>query len=724
MSDTGGSFSPRIIDSLLNAVVIVEDQGRVLYANQAVEHLLGWRVDRLFGEPILDMVPERFRPAYWLAFNRLIGSNPPRASYAPSRVVMQRADGSELPVDLGVFLVVPETGPRLMIAVLWDVSDRIDIDRYQRVSDELVAFLAGAAGTTAAIVPELLSIVARGMDFELATAWRWDGKSELLRCDYVWYESDTYQAMVAASTGMTVRAGEDLAGSVLRSDEPVWHLDLSASAPSERHQAIVHDGLHTAFVFPLRVRERLFGVIELFTRSHRHPDPPLNTAVADVGAKLGEFIERLELEAQRSELIDRLEQSQRHQEFLLRANRALAGARNFGDSVERLATVALPTLGDICLVDVVSPTGRLERLAAVHADPAHQSETDELVRYSPDPEGSHPAARAVRTGQSQWSTEMGDEFMRSTTQSDQHLTLTRALSFESYVSVPLLADSKAIGALTVIAAGSGRQFGQEELNLAESLASQVASVIERARVFEEQSTISHLLQHSLLPGSLGELPGIRTAARYVAASEVAEVGGDFYDAVRLDDHRMALAIGDVQGHDMTAATVMGGLRSAIRAYLLTTQNPAEVLQLVDDYAIAESNTRLATTCLAVIDIDRRTIDVASAGHPLPYLVHQGSPAGPLTVRPSRPLGVGGGEFVFARHALPPAGTVVFFTDGLIDEGRSGADGRLRTLASLLDQSLSEDPEDVADSILRRLTVAGSSDDDLAMLVAQWSLPTA
>ena len=465
MSDTGGPFSPRIIDSLLNAVIIVDDQARVLYANLATEELLGWQVDRLFGEPIVAMVPERFRSVYLAAFNRLIGSSPPRASYAPGRVVMQRVDGSELPVDLGVFLVVPEAGPRLVITVLWDVSDRIDIDRYQRVSDELVAFLAGASGTTAAIVPELLSIVARSMDFELATAWRWDEDAELLRCDYVWYESDSYQTMVAASTGMTVRAGQDLAGSVLRSDEPVWHLDLSTSAPSARHQAIVADGLHTAFVFPLRARERLFGVIELFTRSHRHPDPPLNTAVADVGAKLGEFIERLELEAQKSELIDRLEQSQRHQEFLLRANRALAGARDFRDSVERLATVALPTLGDICLIDVVSPTGGLQRLAAVHADPAHQSETDELVRYSPDPDGSHPAARAVRTGRSQWSTEMGDEFMRSTTQSDQHLTLTRTLSFESYVSVPLLADGKAIGALTVIAAGSGRQFGQEELRL-------------------------------------------------------------------------------------------------------------------------------------------------------------------------------------------------------------------------------------------------------------------
>jgi serine/threonine-protein kinase RsbW len=483
----------------------------------------------------------------------------------------------------------------------------------------------------------------------------------------------------------------------------------------------VADGLHTAFVFPIRTRDRLSGVIELFTKFHRHPDEPLNTAVADVGAKLGEFIERLELESLKSELIDRLEQSQRHQEFLLRANRALAGARDFRDSLERLATVALPTLGDICLIDVVSPAGGLERLAAVHADPAHQPETDELVNYSPDPDGSHPAARAVRTGQSQWSTEMGDEFMRSTTQGDQHLSLTRTLSFESYVSVPLLTDGKAIGALTVIAAGSGRQFGEEELSLAESLASQVASVIERARAFEEQSTISHLLQHSLLPDHLGQLPGIRIAARYVAASAVAEVGGDFYDVVRLDGHRMALAIGDVQGHDMTAAMVMGGLRSAIRAYLLITQDPAEVLRLVDHYATEQSHARLATTCLAVIDIEEHTIDVASAGHPLPYLAHEGSAPVPLTVPPSRPLGVGGGDFFLERHALPRAGSLVFFTDGLIDEGRSGADGRIRTLTSLLEEGHFQDPETVADSILKRLTVSGPRDDDLAILVAMWSL---
>jgi serine phosphatase RsbU (regulator of sigma subunit) len=84
--------------------------------------------------------------------------------------------------------------------------------------------------------------------------------------------------------------------------------------------------------------------------------------------------------------------------------------------------------------------------------------------------------------------------------------------------------------------------------------------------------------------------------------------------------------------------------------------------------------------------------------------------------------VGGGDFFVERHVLPPVGSLVFFTDGLIDEGRSGADGRIRTLTSLLEQSHSQDPEAMADSILKQLTVSGARDDDLAILVAMWSFP--
>ena len=208
MSVHGGSFSPRIIDSALDAVVIVDDRGVILYANRATEQLLGWRVDALFGVAFLNLVPERFRSSYSATFYSFMRSNPPQASYAPRRMMALRADGSELPVDIGTFLVVPDVGPKLLITVLWDVSDRIDMDRYQRVSDELVAFLAGASGSSTTIIPQLLSIVATNMDFELATAWRWDADAEVLHCEHVWRERDgEYEAMMSASADMSVRGG-------------------------------------------------------------------------------------------------------------------------------------------------------------------------------------------------------------------------------------------------------------------------------------------------------------------------------------------------------------------------------------------------------------------------------------------------------------------------------------------------------------------------------------
>jgi serine phosphatase RsbU (regulator of sigma subunit) len=258
------------------------------------------------------------------------------------------------------------------------------------------------------------------------------------------------------------------------------------------------------------------------------------------------------------------------------------------------------------------------------------------------------------------------------------------------------------------------------LALAETLASHVASVIERARLLEEQSSISHFLQHSLLPRQLGQLPGVGVAARYVAADKMAEVGGDFYDVVDLDGRRLAFVIGDVEGHDMTAATIMGELRSAIRAYLLITRDPAEVLGMVDRYALTQSYERLTTTCLAVMDAVGHTMEIATAGHPPPFLGSEGTLAAPLRVRPGRPLGVGGGEYLLERVELPSAGQLVFFTDGLIDEGRTDADERQRALADVMLRNRSGDPEVLADAIVSGLTAPQPASDDLAVLVVQWS----
>jgi PAS domain S-box-containing protein len=722
-ADANGDSSPRLIDGLVDAIVVIDDRGCVLYANSAVERLLGWKVEALFGEPLTAYLPERLRERSHSLFMEWMAADPPPRSPAPTRITLLCSDGAELPVDVGTFLVDPENGSRLVIAALWDATDRIDIERYQRVSDDLLAFLTGASGTPEEIVPQLLGILATGLEFELATGWRWDADAEHLLCEHVWRRDPSEcGSMASASVGMAVRPGEGLAGLVVSSDEPMWYDDLTQTPHLTRHDAIVTDDMHSGFIFPIRTRGYLVGVIELFTTASRKPNEPLFAAVADICARLGEFIERLNLEVERSKLLSKLRRSQRQQDFLLRANRALAGAQDFQDAILKLAEVAIPMLGDICLIDVLGPDHQLVRMAARHADPTKQSLTDELMGHAPDLAGSHPAALAIRRGKSQWATDMNEPFMRSTTDDEQHFELTRDLAFKSYVSVPLLADGEGIGALTLITASSGRSFSKAELLLAEDLADQVATVIKRARVFDEQSTIARRLQSSLLPAGIDRVPGIAVASRYVASDRGAQVGGDFFDVVPIGDDHIALAIGDVEGHDTTAAIAMGQLRSAMRAYFMLTCEPAQVLSLLDGYACSHS-ARLATAALCVLDTNTGQLDIALAGHTPPVII-DGSSTRPEHPRPGPPLGVGAGRYQTGRIDLKQGAKLVLYTDGLIDEGRPGAHHLTDRLTRSVEEATSDDCNVLADRILYDLAGSAPAVDDIALLVVHWPGPAA
>ena len=205
---------------------------RVLYANPALGQLLGWQIEGLFGEPFVNLVPEHLRVRVLGRIPSDHGDRTPEAERRPSSndVALRRwiriaGRGRHISGR-------PQRGEaRLLIAVVWDVRGRIDIDRYQRVSDELLAFLAGAAGTTAVLLPRLLSIVATSMDFEFATSWRWDSDSGRLHCEHVWRRDESdFESLHRVSSGMSVRSGEGLAGTVVNAGELVWRSDLAQAA--------------------------------------------------------------------------------------------------------------------------------------------------------------------------------------------------------------------------------------------------------------------------------------------------------------------------------------------------------------------------------------------------------------------------------------------------------------------------------------------------------------
>ena len=323
---------------------------------------------------------------------------------------------------------------------------------------------------------------------------------------------------------------------------------------------------------------------------------------------------------ERDRLLYELDAAHRQQSFLLEANRALSTTRGLAETIERLATVAVPAIGDLCLIDLVAKDGGIERFTAYHADARLRPLVDELRQFPPAVEGDHPAALAIRSGKSYVAHDMAKEFLASTTHDDRHFQLTRQLQFTSYVCAPLLSAGRPIGALTVVSAGSGRHFGNEELRLVEELAAQVASVVERERRYDEQHRVARLLQRSMLPEEVASFQGLDVCARYVTSSDDTEVGGDFYDVVRLDTSRIALVVGDVQGHDLVAITTMAKVRNGLRAFLQTMSDPDAVLQAVDHFVADQSERRFVTIALAFLDIETGALEVAVAGHPGPILV--------------------------------------------------------------------------------------------------------
>ena len=155
----------------------------------------------------------------------------------------------------------------------------------------------------------------------------------------------------------------------------------------------------------------------------------------------------------------------------------------------------------------------------------------------------------------------------------EHLELIRGLGLRSVLVVPLTARGKTLGAITLVAAESGRAYGVEDLRFAEDLARRAAVAVDNSRLYSREHRAAVTLQQSLLPRKLPDIPGVEFAARYLPATSELDVGGDWYDAIPLGDGNVGVAIGDVVGHGIEAAAVMGRFRNALRAYVLDGRGP-------------------------------------------------------------------------------------------------------------------------------------------------------
>ncbi|GGQ06298.1 hypothetical protein GCM10010266_32210 [Streptomyces griseomycini] len=287
---------------------------------------------------------------------------------------------------------------------------------------------------------------------------------------------------------------------------------------------------------------------------------------------------------------------------------------------------------------------------------------------------------------------------------------------QAWAFLPLVVSGRPVGCC-ILSYDEPHAFHAEERAVLTSLAGLVAHALDRARLYDAKHDLARSLQQALLPRTLPAVTGLRVAARYLPATRGMDIGGDFYDLIRLGDSAAAAVIGDVQGHNAAAAALMGQVRTAVHAHATFGTPPDRVLSGTNRL-VTELGPDLFTSCLyAHLDFARRRATLATAGHPPPLLRLPGGETRPADVRPGPPLGIDpGAVFPTTEIPLTPGLTLVFYTDGLVETPGTDIDDSIARLARRLAHADDRDLDLLLGELLAQAGEAGQRADDIALLV--------
>ncbi|MFJ3976431.1 SpoIIE family protein phosphatase [Streptomyces sp. NPDC090021] len=375
--------------------------------------------------------------------------------------------------------------------------------------------------------------------------------------------------------------------------------------------------------------------------------------------------------------------------FLLDAGRALAEARSTAEVLRVAASLSMPGFNPDGLAVFGVAGDRLSVIGHHGHDAGDEGPfTDMLL------ETDYPAAEVVRTGRAIYLSSPEDYKRRF----PATWPLAQRFDRVSWAFLPLIVAGRTMGAW-MAAFKQPASFSPDERSVLTTVARMLAQALQRAGVAESERELTTGLQRSMMPQLGPEIPGMRIAARYVPTGGGLQVGGDWYDMIPLPSGRFALVIGDVQGHDVRAAGLMGQLRIAVRAYASEGHRPDAVLSRASRFlaglcASQESaaeedpdarSPRFATCLYVECDPRTGTLEVARAGHPDPAVRMTD---GTVLMRPTAgglPLGiVPDTDYPTTRFTLEPGETMMLCTDGLIETGGHDLDTGWARLRAVLE----------------------------------------
>ncbi len=683
-----------------DAILSKDPNGIITTWNPAAERLYGYTAAEAIGQPISILIPgDRAGEEGRILSEVMAGGRIDH--YETKRV---RKDGARVSVSVSVSPIRNAAGEIVSASVI-----ARDIGEQERARELAARLQSVTAAFSSEIAPDranqvLLEQAVEGLGADagaIGIADRERGDVEL--AGSVGYSEEALEGWERFPLGADLPMSE-----AIRSGEPIW--TTTGDELLERFPLL--SGASMRFgalaVLPLAVEGDRFGALSLSFFDAR-----------EFGAQERAFLVAATQQAayalERSRLHEAERATRQRLSFLAAASELLGQSLDPDATMRRFAELAIAHLADWCSVQILDEERQLSTVAVAHVDPERVRQAEELQRrYPTDQDADQGAPRVVRTGESELWEEIGDEMLVAAAQDEEHLRMMRELGLESAMVVPLRARDRPLGAITFVSSDPQRRFTKADLSLAEDLARRAALALDNATLFRREHDAAVTLQRALLPQSLPDVEGLQFAVRYDPAGPGLQVGGDWYEAVALGDGTVGLTIGDVAGRGIRAASVMGGLRPALRAYVLDGNAPQEAVARLNRQMKEGDSADMATLLHMRFDPRTGRAQFVRAGHPPALLRCPDGEVVKLIGGAAPPVGV----FADLRCRdgsveLPRGSLLLLYTDGLIERRNIRLDVGLQALEGAFARA-PQDPQECLDFLAGELR-AEDIVDDVAML---------
>lgn len=477
---------------------------------------------------------------------------------------------------------------------------------------------------------------------------------------------------------------------------------------------------------PLVAADGVIGAIALGFAQPQPFDTEQRELFRTVAERVAEALARATLLEVAGQERARAEASERRASLLADVGAVLTGQFDSADRMQRLLDLLVPPFADMATVELVRGD-RLELIAAAHADGSRREALVRLRRLRGAESALVPSlAQVVASGRAELGVTLPEAAVADVVRAGpETAALLADLAPTSFIAVPLKARGAVIAGLLLLQGeGSGRQFDEADLALAELVAGRAALALDNAILYEQQQDVVTTLQHALLPGRLPRIDGVTATARYRPGMAALDVGGDWFDLLALPAGRVGIVLGDVVGRGVEAATSMGQLRSAVAALAPYCTGPAEVLRRLDRFAAGVPGGELAT--VAYVDYDPATglLRYSCAGHPPPLLA---GPDGVQLLEGGRGVPLAASVQVPRREAsltLTGGATLICYSDGLVERRGTDIDSRLEQLRLAVAELAAGPLTRLCDGVLDRMVGDTPLNDDVALLCAGLQRPPA